>query len=173
MIFGSENGETIRGGNQADSLYGMEGGDTLIGYAGKDHLEGGEGADILIGGAEDDILIGGAGIDTYVINRGDGHDTIVDEGRNILKIDGETFAGVFVKEEGSGNYVFTSDDRSYTMSFNSPATLTIDGSPCYDIGDLARSLGISEEEARRQLAEKEARHGVSHGLDDEDTTTLQ
>ena len=40
-------------------------------------------------------------------------------------------------------------------------------------GDLARSLGISEEEARRQLAEKEARHGVSHGLDDEDTTTLQ
>ncbi len=48
-----------------------------------------------------------------------------------------------------------------------------DGSPCYDIGDLARSLGISEEEARRQLAEEEARHGVSHGLDDEDTTTLQ
>ena len=48
-----------------------------------------------------------------------------------------------------------------------------DGSPCYDIADLARSLGISEEEARRQLAEKEARHGVQHGLGDEDTTTLQ
>ena len=48
-----------------------------------------------------------------------------------------------------------------------------DGSPCYDIADLARSLGISEEEARRQLAEKEARHGVQHGIDDEDTTTLQ
>jgi hypothetical protein len=43
----------------------------------------------------------------------------------------------------------------------------------YGIGDLARSLGISEEEARRQLAEKEARHGVQHGVDDEDTTTLQ
>ena len=39
-----------------------------------------------------------------------------------------------------------------------------DGSPCYDIADLARSLGISEEEAR---------HGVQHGLGDEDTTTLQ
>ena len=48
-----------------------------------------------------------------------------------------------------------------------------DGSPCYNIGDLARSLGISEEEARRQLAEKEARHGVQHGIDDEATTTLQ
>ena len=48
-----------------------------------------------------------------------------------------------------------------------------DGSPCYDIADLARSLGISEEEARRQLAEKEARHGVQHGIGDEDTTTLQ
>ena len=46
-----------------------------------------------------------------------------------------------------------------------------DGSPCYDIAELARSLGISEEEARRQLAEKEARHGVQHGLGDEDTTT--
>lgn len=54
-----------------------------------------------------------------------------------------------------------------------PQSYGPDGSPCYDISDMARSLGISEEEARRQLAEKEARHGVRHGVDDKDTTTLQ
>ncbi|MBV5319030.1 MAG: hypothetical protein JZU50_14630 [Desulfobulbaceae bacterium] len=48
-----------------------------------------------------------------------------------------------------------------------------DGSPCYDIADLARSLGISEEEARAQLAQKEQKHGVQHGFSDDDTTTLQ
>ena len=48
-----------------------------------------------------------------------------------------------------------------------------DGSPCYDIAELASSLGISEEEAREQLAAKEEKHGVRHGFDEEDTTGLQ
>lgn len=48
-----------------------------------------------------------------------------------------------------------------------------DGSPCYDITELARSLGISEEEAQTQLKEKEIKHGVQHGFSEEDTTRLQ
>jgi len=48
-----------------------------------------------------------------------------------------------------------------------------DGSPCYDISELAQSLGISEEEARAQLLEKEMKHGVQHGFSEDDTTTLQ
>lgn len=48
-----------------------------------------------------------------------------------------------------------------------------DGSPCYDIAELARSLGISEEEAREQLKEKERKHGMQHGFSDDDTTELQ
>lgn len=48
-----------------------------------------------------------------------------------------------------------------------------DGSPCYEIADLARSLGISEEEARTQLVEKEQKHGVRHGIAEADTTALQ
>ncbi|WP_319585592.1 hypothetical protein [uncultured Desulfobulbus sp.] len=124
-----------------DTLIGGVGNDTLIGNGGIDNLEGGDqsdhlygmgGNDVLTGGKGDDYLEGGEGIDTYVINTGDGHDTIVDEGRNILKINGETFAGVFVKDEGSDSYIFTSDDgavtRSYTMTFHSPGTLTLDGS---------------------------------------------
>lgn len=48
-----------------------------------------------------------------------------------------------------------------------------DGNPCYDLEDLARSLGISAEEARAQLAEKERQHGIQHGFADDDTTSLQ
>lgn len=54
-----------------------------------------------------------------------------------------------------------------------PQRYSPDGSPCYDIGELAQSLGISEEEARAQLLEKEMKHGVQHGFSDDDTTTLQ
>ena len=54
-----------------------------------------------------------------------------------------------------------------------PGRYAPDGSPCYEISDLAQSLGISEEEARAQLAEKEKKHGVQHGYADEDTTGLQ
>jgi hypothetical protein len=48
-----------------------------------------------------------------------------------------------------------------------------DGTPCYDLAELARTLGISEEEARAQLMEKEMKHGVQHGFSEDDTTTLQ
>jgi hypothetical protein len=48
-----------------------------------------------------------------------------------------------------------------------------DGSPCYDIAELARSLGISEEEARTQLLEKEMKHGIRHGFDETETHRLQ
>ena len=54
-----------------------------------------------------------------------------------------------------------------------PQRFAPDGSPCYDIADLARALGISEEEARAQLIEQEARHGVRQGFTEDDTTGLQ
>ena len=50
---------------------------------------------------------------------------------------------------------------------------TPDGSPCYDIADLAQVLGIPEEEAQAQLKEKEIKHGVRHGYAEDDTTGLQ
>jgi len=48
-----------------------------------------------------------------------------------------------------------------------------DGSPCYDLAELARTLGISEDEARELLRDKERKHGVQHGFSEDDTTTLQ
>jgi hypothetical protein len=54
-----------------------------------------------------------------------------------------------------------------------PHRFAWDGSPCYNLADLARALGISEDEVREQLVEKERQHGVQHGLTEDDTTTLQ
>ena len=54
-----------------------------------------------------------------------------------------------------------------------PQRFAPDGSPCYDIAELARSLDISEEEARKQLAAKEKKHGIRHGFGEDDTTGLQ
>ena len=125
--------DTLFGGKENDILYGGwtendTGIDFLYGGDGIDKLYGGAGNDILVGGADDDTLVGGAGVDTYVINSGDGHDTIIDDGQNILKINGKVISGVFTHVAGTTSYVFTSDDKTYTMTFNSPGTLTIDDS---------------------------------------------
>lgn len=48
-----------------------------------------------------------------------------------------------------------------------------DGTPCYDISELAASLGISEEEAQEKLQEMEAKHGMQHGFGDDETSILQ
>ena len=53
---------------------------TLIGNGGNDTIRGDNGNDILIGGKGDDILHGGYGDDTYIFNKGDGNDIIVDYG---------------------------------------------------------------------------------------------
>ena len=131
-IHGEDGADTITGTVDNDHIYGDSGADTLKGGDGEDWLYGGDGMDTLIGGADNDTLIGGEGIDTYIINSGDGDDAIIDEGRNILVINGEIFAGVFVKEDGASSYTFTSDDgtviTTYTMTFNLHGTLTIDDS---------------------------------------------
>ena len=58
--FGDWVGDTLTGGSKDDRLYGMAGNDTLTGNKGNDYLEG------------------GLGNDTYVINAGDGYDTVLD-----------------------------------------------------------------------------------------------
>ncbi len=54
-----------------------------------------------------------------------------------------------------------------------PTGFTPDGQPCYDIGDIARSLNISEEEAARMVAEKEMRHGMRQLFDRDETHKIQ
>ncbi|CAI3960264.1 Ca2+-binding protein, partial [Commensalibacter communis] len=68
--------DQITGGIGNDTIYGGAGNDVINGGAGNDTLYGGTGNDTLIGGAGDDYLSGDEGSDTYVLSKGDGHDTI-------------------------------------------------------------------------------------------------
>lgn len=65
-------------------------------------------------------------------------------------------------------------DASMTATINSfpdlkPTHYTADGQACYDIGELARSLDIDEEEARKIIEQKEAEHQLLQMFKDDDT----
>ncbi len=50
---------------------------------------------------------------------------------------------------------------------------TKEGTPCYNISDLAHSLGIDEEKVREILIEKEKVHGVRHSVDSDEVYKVQ
>ena len=79
--------DTIRAGGGNDEVYAGYGDDKVYGEAGDDRLYGDVGDDTLVGGAGDDYLEGGYGSDTYVYNKGDGHDTI---NQYTYSVDGDT-----------------------------------------------------------------------------------
>jgi Ca2+-binding RTX toxin-like protein len=66
-IYGSAFNDTLTGDGNANSLSGQAGNDSLDGAAGNDYLAGGAG---------NDALTGGAGADIYLVNRGEGYDSI-------------------------------------------------------------------------------------------------
>lgn len=77
---GGAGSDRLDGGDGSDILYGQEGNDELAGGAGQDQLFGGLGNDILTGGLDHDMLSGGGGNDRFVINLGDGSDSVIDFG---------------------------------------------------------------------------------------------
>jgi Ca2+-binding RTX toxin-like protein len=123
LLLGLGGKDILDGGNGNDVLDGGDGQDTLDGGEGIDKLYGGDGNDTLIGGTGDDILIGGAGVDTYYI---DGNDTIQDTGRNVIVYQGKVIAGAFMREGAGNTYHFLGDD-GFTLTFNSPGHLTLNG----------------------------------------------
>ena len=72
----SATADALNGLGGSDVLLGLGGGDTLAGGSGNDTLDGGDGDDVLSGGEGSDTLAGGAGSDVYLMNRGDGFDSI-------------------------------------------------------------------------------------------------
>ena len=77
-LSGDEGDDQLDGDSGNDVLYGGYGNDTLRGGSGDDRVFGDSGNDVLYGGTGNDHLEGGEGNDTYIFNRGDGADVIVD-----------------------------------------------------------------------------------------------
>lgn len=72
--------------NTPHYFFGGDGVDQPFASAVEDHFYGGGGDDILKGGEGNDYLEGGMGLDTYIINPGDGTDTILDtDGVGVIK----------------------------------------------------------------------------------------
>ncbi len=88
--------ELNKGGNGADLLWGVNDVvNEMFGGAGSDTLTAGKLDDTLHGGTGDDELHRGKGVNTFVFNKGDGHDTLhVDSfktagvNRDVLKLGG-------------------------------------------------------------------------------------
>ncbi|CAE6830517.1 Bifunctional hemolysin/adenylate cyclase [Xanthomonas arboricola pv. corylina] len=115
---GTDAADTLTGWNGNDLLLGGDGNDTLSGGTGTDRLEGGAGDDVLsvnsqsrdsvfIGGTGNDTLNGSWYSDTYLFNKGDGHDTVVETSSYSGAVDRVSF--------GSGTNL---DDTVFTRSGN-------------------------------------------------------
>ncbi|QQM30980.1 hypothetical protein JET14_02005 [Martelella lutilitoris] len=78
IVHGDAGDDEIHGSSQYDRLSGDGGNDTLYGNGGNDRLYGGEG---------NDKLYGGSGADTFVFDKGFGHDKILDFALSEDKID--------------------------------------------------------------------------------------
>ena len=78
ILVGGGGRDTLDGGADEDTLLGENGRDSLTGGSGDDFLSGDNGRDTLDGGAGNDTLVGGNGGDTFILNSGEGEDTIVD-----------------------------------------------------------------------------------------------
>ncbi len=48
-----------------------------------------------------------------------------------------------------------------------------DGQPCYTVADIAKSMQISESEAREMLQDKEKSQDIHHFIDEKDTMKVQ
>lgn len=53
-----------------------------------------------------------------------------------------------------------------------PTHYTDDGEPCYDVGELAQSLGITKEEVQEILKKKAIEHENVELFQDDDTSTV-
>ncbi|UII63512.1 calcium-binding protein [Xanthomonas translucens pv. translucens] len=134
-MLGLAGNDTITGGGNNDVLDGGEGNDSLSGGTGTDRLEGGAGDDtlsvaagaqnsVLAGGTGNDTLTGSYNSDTYLFNKGDGRDTVVETST----YSGATDRIVFDKELAVDDTFFSrsGDDLSIAIR-GSDDQLTVSG----------------------------------------------
>ncbi|ODU05319.1 MAG: hypothetical protein ABS89_02025 [Thiobacillus sp. SCN 63-1177] len=103
IVFGSSNADILAGDSLIDHLYGGAGADTLTGNQGNDYLEGGQGND------------------TYIVNAGDGFDTVLDsDGTGTIILNGQTLTGGALVA-GTSN-VWKNKDQGITYTLKGSGT---------------------------------------------------
>ena len=108
-----EHSLSITGNKNKNVIIGTEEDDYIAGKAGADKLYGGDGNDTIEGGAGNDSLTGGEGADTFVWNKGDGNDKILDFAKeDNISISGATVSSV--KESGD-NVILTIGSNKITV----------------------------------------------------------
>ncbi len=123
--------DLLDGGSGMDDLRGGAGGDELRGGTGDDTLSGGAGIDFLSGGLGNDRLIGGADNDIFVINPGEGADTIVDfqDGGDVIDL------SAFHRFEGKAAVANAVQfGGAVVMTLPNGATVTIEGMTLAQLG---------------------------------------
>ncbi|MEM8832250.1 MAG: hypothetical protein AAGE96_23305 [Cyanobacteria bacterium P01_G01_bin.19] len=100
ILEGSENSDSIIGGNNNDILEGGAGNDTIAGGAGNDEIFGGVGNDVLSGEEGNDTIRGGVG--ENVLTGGEGNDVLT------VRTDGNFFRQGSTLTGGEGEDVFRS-----------------------------------------------------------------
>ena len=117
-ITGTDNNDTLTGGNFGDMLTGNDGNDVINGGAGNDTLKGNSGNDTLIGGKGNDHLEGSYGDDTYIWNLGDGFDTIYDynggntDNDTIKFGEGISFEDLLFERDGNDLVIYVNNDKT-------------------------------------------------------------
>jgi Ca2+-binding RTX toxin-like protein len=118
---GSGGNDILTGGAANDTIHGGAGWDFIDGGAGADTLYGEDGGDILRGGAGNDTLLGGGGDDTYVFNRGDGVDRVIDNVTTTTHLDAGTDTLLFGPGIRAVDITTTSDGSSLIATVHDPA----------------------------------------------------
>jgi RTX calcium-binding nonapeptide repeat (4 copies) len=170
LLEGDAGHDALHGGSGHDIVAGQQGDDELDGGAGDDRVEGGSGNDELSGGRGDDLLRGGTGMDSYRFERGDGADTIEDDG-GIVIVDDVPIAGTMHRE---GEGWISADGRFHFMLESEGA-----GGSTLVIRESAAAAGGSEQATVRIAAWTSGSFGISladadesdSGEDDSDPET--
>jgi hypothetical protein len=129
---GGRGDDVLLGGTGDDQLMGAQGDDDLDGGSGADRLSAGSGNDTLTGGRGADRLEGGLGRDTYVIDAGDGMDTVFDaDGNGAIVFDGLAIDGAQQQADGQWRSADGRFDFAVEGDMAAGATLNI---KAYDAG---------------------------------------
>ena len=133
-LYGEKGDDLLVGDNGRDYLDGGDDNDYLYGGRGNDVLIGGSGDDHLIGGQDSDTLKGGTGYDTYIINSGDGVDTIYDssliqntDGLGHINFNGNILHGSIMRNPIAGVMWIDSFGNWYLWNGNEGSDLIING----------------------------------------------